>query len=159
MGARTIHFVAAVSLLVAGAGAGCVIFTGGTDGYVSADAGATTTVPAVDAGCTLVTEGGVCLVDQCTSAADCRARDDASAAAVCCVGVVGVSPVAIGTTCAVSACSIGTVVSCASSADCDGGACFAQSCPFAGSGASFSACTLFPGCSVVASSVHDAGTD
>jgi hypothetical protein len=113
--------VLAAGLTLAG---GCIIFTGGTDGYSGVDSGSS-------AGAT------------CTSAANCG-----DGGYVCCL-IVSASTMSTNGTCA-QTCSVAYPQLCTTSAECgDAGACTMQSCMIdAGGGVSFTlqACGTVPGC-------------
>jgi hypothetical protein len=155
---RGIGVALVTTTIGAAAIAGCMIFTGSTDGYEPADSGLDA-VATVDGAC-LVDEGGVCFVLNCRSTADCsslNAGGDAGAP-ICCVGLLSVlSPPTIGSSCEL-ACQVGTVQSCDTNADCSGGAsCVSQSCSLGSDNAKFHACGLVPGCALVPSTATDAG--
>lgn len=119
-----------VAALVVVAGAvtgGCVIFTGGSDGYKAPDAGG-------DAG-----GDGAGNSFQCASAADCG-----DGGAVCCV-VVSTSSLSANTVCQTAPCS--TAQLCKTTAECgDAGLCTNQSCTFGAASVKIGACGIVSGC-------------
>jgi hypothetical protein len=125
-----------------GAFTACAIFTGSTDGYVLADAGP----GEVDGAC--AADGGLCLVDECVSAADCTSTSDSSPA-VCCLGLV--SSGTLGASCETSACQLGSFQLCKGDAECSGLTCVEQSCSVNGSPLPIKACGLVQGCTAIVS--------
>ena len=143
---------------LAGLGAivgGCILVTGGTDGYTQFDAGP----PDVFAGC--------------RAASDCMGDGSADAGDICCIGLTSSG---LGTSCENSCFTIGTQL-CATNAECvgdggDGGGirCVQQTCPLSVFGVTstlgalpleFGACGTGPqkGCSEGTASAPDSGTD
>jgi hypothetical protein len=148
MGARAVVHAAVAMFVLAGSSVGgCMLFTGSNDGYSPVDAGGSPPAPTVDADC-LPLDAGICVLNQCSSSADCVASTGL-AGSVCCVGLPSISPPAIGFACEVESCAAGAVPACETSADCEGGACIDQWCPTGSLGLSFKACSLFPGCAIV----------
>jgi hypothetical protein len=139
--------------------AGCMLFTGSTDGYEPADSGAT--VEPVDSACQVVDDSGICFVLGCASTAECMSSNGGGDAgvAICCVGLLSpLNPTAIGSSCAIDSCQVGTVQSCDTNTECSGGAsCVYQSCSLPPNSVTFRACGLIPGCARITSSSTDAG--
>jgi hypothetical protein len=126
-------FAAALSVLVGTAGvvaAGCVIFTGSTDGYRPVDAGG-------EGG-----EGGPGLSLACVSSADCG-----DGGQVCCVVLSG-SLTTANTTCQAGPCGgILPAQLCKTSTECGkAGLCTTQSCNFGTGSVTIEACGTVNGC-------------
>lgn len=155
---RGIGVALVTTTIGAAAIAGCMIFTGSTDGYEPADSGLDA-VATVDGAC-VADEGGVCFVLNCKSTAECTSSSNGgdAGAQICCVGLLTAAiPPTIGSSCEIS-CQFGTVQSCNTNADCSGGtSCVSQSCSLGSDNAKFHACGLIPGCALVTSTATDAG--
>ena len=113
---------------------GCVIVTGGAEGYELADAGASEATAEAGAGS---------LDLRCLSANACAG--DGAPGDICCVTFTG-------TTSATSACQAGPcggtlpVQLCAADAECAGTTCVTQSCTLAGAAVTVRACGAVPTC-------------
>lgn len=117
----------AAAMVAAGA-AGCILFTGSTDGYHPADAGG-------DGGL----GDGAGNSFQCASAADCG-----DGGAVCCV-VVSSSSVTANTVCQMAPCSVAQL--CKTTAECGkAGLCTNQSCTFGTATVTIGACGVVMNC-------------
>lgn len=118
---------------------GCVLITGGSDGYTelvdaSAQAPTAAACPA---------DASACVVVGCSSPADCLA-DDASAGGFCCLTPT-TSPAGAALACQATACPLAQTTVCASSADCPVGlACETQQCSISGTSITFKTCGAVP---------------
>jgi hypothetical protein len=119
-------------LFAASIAAGCILVTGGTDGYYARDAGRSSV-------CSDGGEGG-CPALACVSAVDCG-----DGGAVCCL--VTNTSVGIGTACQESCGGAFPVQLCRTNAECgDAGPCGTQSCSVGGSSFVLEVCGMLAGC-------------